>query len=325
MTDLFFKLDTEAILNAVESTGLRTTGEYFALNSYENRVYEIFLEADQPIVNEIGSRVIAKFYRPLRWTEAALLDEHFFVEELALAGLPAIAPLTLERKTLHSANGIWFCLFKKGLGRLPDELSLDDLRQVGRLLAQLHNVGSKTQARHRLSLHMDEMGWSDLDLLEPWIAPEVRTRYLNAAETLLEDLDDLIDPTEFVRIHGDCHRGNLLKTDVRGAQSQFIMVDFDDFLNGPVAQDFWMLLSSAGEEAEPEIQALLSGYEELREFPKHQLRLFEPLRGLRIIRYGAWIARRWKDPVFPHLFPQFLSYNYWAEETEQLERLASST
>lgn len=325
-TDLFYQLDTKAILDAVESTGLKATGEYFALNSYENRVYEIFLEPSQKdIFLNIGNRVIAKFYRPQRWNQLALLDEHFFVQELFLAGLPVIAPLSLGGQTLHVAEGVWFTLFKKGMGRLPDELNLKDLEQVGRLLARLHNVGAQSRAQNRPSLTLDEMGWNDLDFLEDWIAPEVRSRYLDAAEEILSNLENRLDPEAFIRIHGDCHRGNLLKTDVRDAPSQFFLVDFDDFVNGPAAQDFWMLFSGGAEDSVRELEALLKGYEELRSFPQSQLPLFSVLRGLRIIRYGAWIARRWRDPVFPQLFPQFMDFNYWAEETEQLERIASST
>lgn len=202
---------------------------------------------------------------------------------------------------------------------MPEEFLGDDLKSVGRKLAQIHNIGAQKEFEHRpVIAEHPWTPWETLDFLERWVAPEVWPRYREAATRLNEQLQEIIDPSEFIRIHGDCHRGNLLNT---GAQdrSEFFFLDFDDTCMGPVSQDFWMLFSSFSGTEEQEL--LLSGYEEFREFPRHQMDWFLPLRGLRVLSYAAWIARRWEDPSFPRLFPDFNTYNYWAEEVETLEKI----
>lgn len=321
-SELFYQLDAHTILDGIEAAGFHTTGEYIQLNSYENRVFDIKLE---PGMNppELKDRLVAKYYRPLRWSREAILDEHFFLEELKLAGLPVIAPLTQKNgQSLSCYEGLYLAAFQKGLGRMPQELNHDQLKSIGRVLARLHNVGQQKVAKYRPSFTPEFFGWPALDVLEDWIAPEVYDRYMEAAEKILEYLEDELNPSEFIRIHGDCHKGNLLQKDDRDGQKDFFFVDFDDFGNGPAAQDFWMLFSSDESSNSEELNAALAGYEELREFPKNQMKLFAPLRGLRIIHYAGWIARRWSDPYFPRLFPQFKDYVYWAEEAEALERIA---
>lgn len=316
----FYNLTPDMVMAGVEAAGFNPTGEYLQLNSYENRVFDIRLEK-----NEERDRVIVKFYRPQRWSRAAILEEHFFLEELQHNGIPVVAPLyQANKETLSSHNGIYLAAFPKALGRMPQEMSLEDLKQIGRVLARLHNVGEQQSARNRPQLDVETFGWPALELLGEFAAPEVWDRYEKAAITILEYLEDELKNEKFLRIHGDCHRGNLLQQDSRDGERGFFMVDFDDFCNGPVAQDFWMLLSGDRETLAEEKQALLSGYEDLRHFPAQQERLFMPLRGLRIIHYAAWIARRWNDPTFPQLFPNYESYTYWAEETEALERIAWS-
>lgn len=319
---LFYQLDANTVLDGIEEAGFRTTGEYIQLNSYENRVFDIRLEAGMN-PPELNDRLVAKYYRPLRWSREAILDEHFFLDELKLAGLPVIAPLTQKNgQSLSCYEGLYLTVFAKGLGRMPQELSLEQLKSIGRVLARLHNVGEQKSAKYRPHFTAEQFGWPALDVLEDWIAPEIYDRYMEAAETILNYLDDELNPSEFIRIHGDCHKGNLLQKDEREGQKDFFFVDFDDFGNGPVAQDFWMLFSSDESSNREELEAALTGYEELREFPQDQMKLFSPLRGLRIIHYAGWIARRWEDPFFPKLFPQFKDYVYWAEETEALERIA---
>jgi len=321
--DHFHRLTPEVVLAGVEAAGFQTTGEYTQLNSYENRVFDIRLESGHPQVS--GDRVIVKYYRPLRWDRAALLEEHFFLLELDQAGIPAIAPLTQANgETLSSYEGMWLAVFPKALGRMPQELGLKELEGVGRLLARVHNVGESQDARARPILDVDNFGGPSLEVLRSWVAPEIWPRYQKACESILSYLDEHLDTDEFIRIHGDCHRGNLLQQDSKDGRQGFFLVDFDDFVMGPVAQDFWMLLSGEADTHEAELESLLSGYEELRFFPRHQMRLFEPLRGLRILHYAAWIARRWNDPSFPRLFPEFGSFSYWAEEAEALERIAWS-
>lgn len=313
----FFQLTPETVLAGVEAAGFTTTGRYFQLNSYENRVFDIALEPG-------GEReqLIAKYYRPGRWSEKTILEEHFFLEELTAAGIPAVAPLKQSNNsTLSVYNGLFLALFAKARGRMLQELGLEQLKQIGTLLARLHNVGEQRQAKFRPVLTAETYGADSLNILADWVAPEVWERYEKAALQIIDFLSEELNPETYIRVHGDCHRGNILQQDLRDEERKYFFVDFDDFCMGPVAQDFWMLLSGE-EEREAELEALLSGYEELRHFPKTQLNLLRPLQGLRIIYYAAWIAKRWSDPSFPKLFPDYESYTYWAEETEALERIA---
>lgn len=318
----FYQLSPHDVLNCIEEAGFSPTGEFQQLNSYENRVFDVHLEVDDRKVDkpshpatEPPSRIVTKFYRPGRWSQEALLEEHQFLADLKNEGITAIAPLKLSNgSTLMTFEDMFFCIFPRFSGRMPQEFLSGELKQVGRTLARIHNIGSQSEAQHRPFMHPEEYGWDDLEQITPLIDPAVRQRYDEAAVRILEFLEDELDEDHFIRLHGDCHKGNLL----HDGASEFFFVDFDDFLNGPVAQDFWMLLSDSDEERDE----LISGYEELRAFPHDQLRLFEPLRGLRIIHYAAWITKRWSDPSFPRLFPDFNSYHYWVEEAETLEKIA---
>lgn len=306
------------MLAATEEAGYRATGEFTQLNSYENRVFDIRLEKD---TNPI-ERVIAKFYRPGRWSKEALLEEHDFLFDLQKEGIPVVAPLLQGNgESLSLIAGMYVAFFPKFVGRMPEEFLERDLSQVGRRLAQIHNIGSRKKFKHRAVLgEMPFSSWDNLELLSQWVRPEMWPRYEAAALTIIESFDDTLDPSTFLRIHGDCHRGNLLAKLLPGNQREFFFVDFDDCALGPEVQDFWMLFS--GSDASKEQELILSGYEELREFPEEQWQWIPLLRGLRIFSYSAWIARRWSDPSFPKLFPAFESYSFWAEETEALERIA---
>ncbi len=315
-TQNFYNLSIDQVFHATESWGLHPTGQYFQLNSYENRVYDLFLEGEE------RSHVIVKVYRPNRWSEEAIKEEHCFLEELKDQGIPVVAPIQKEGKTTIKLNGMIFSFFPKALGRMPQEFQPKDFRQIGRQLAKLHNVGAKHKALHRPSLNIEEFGWDNLDLLCEWVVPEVWQRYETAACDILEFLEDRIEGAPLIRIHGDCHKGNILKTDPYGGLSEYFFVDFDDFINGLPVQDFWMLFSSDESSNQMELNDFLSGYEELRLFDREQLNLMPAFRGLRIIYYAAWIARRWSDPTFPKLFPEFENYLYWAEEVEALEKIA---
>jgi Ser/Thr protein kinase RdoA (MazF antagonist) len=312
----FFNLDPEMIMQATENAGFIPTGEFTQLNSYENRVFDVRLEPGQK-----QDRLIAKFYRPGRWSAEALREEHEFLFDLESEGIPVVAPLVgKNNSSLWQQDGIWVAFFSKFKGRMPEEFLGNDLFQVGRRLAQIHNIGARKDFRHRAVVgnfpySMEE----NLDFLANWIAPEVRHRYLDAAETVVNTCRDLFDSESFLRIHGDCHRGNLLSRALPTGR-EFYFVDFDDCSMGPEVQDFWMLFSDLDSKDEQDL--ILSGYEELREFPHQQLRWVPWLRGLRIFSYAAWIARRWEDPSFPRLFPDFDSYSYWAEETEAIEKIA---
>lgn len=318
----FYDLTPDIVMTGIEDAGLIPTGEYIQLNSYENRVFDIRLEAEgNP--PELNGRVIAKFYRPGRWDEATIQEEHDFLLDLKTAGLPVVAPLTQKnRRTISSCEGMYLGLFPKSLGRIPQELFPPDYQKIGRTLAHLHNIGEQKPARHRPRLHPEVLGWPSLKILTKWIAPEVRPRYEQASTQILQWLDDRLNDVRFQRIHGDCHKGNLLLRQVRDEADQFFLIDFDDFCMGPAVQDFWMLFSGDQESLGEEEQSILAGYEELRHFDDSELALIPGLRGLRIIHYAAWIARRWEDPSFPRLFPAFRDYVYWAEEVEALEKIA---
>lgn len=311
----FYQLNPDSVLRSAEAAGFEPTGEFTQLNSYENRVFDIKLENAEP--------VIAKFYRPQRWSEAAILEEHEFLLDLKSEGIHAVAPLVqANKKTLSEFDGMLVAFFPKIRGRMPQEFLGHELSSVGRLLARVHNVGAQKEALHRPVLDTTYYGgWQTLDLLQDWVAPEVLKRYNDASELILEAIDHTFNSDEFIRIHGDCHKGNLLNREWGGGQ-EFFLVDFDDFVNGPAIQDFWMLLSGDEDQVEDERNLILDGYEELREFPHHQWSWIPLLRGLRIISYAGWIAKRWEDPSFPRLFPDFNTYSYWAEEVEALEKIA---
>lgn len=306
------------MLAATEEAGYRATGEFTQLNSYENRVFDIRLEKG---INP-HERVIAKFYRPGRWPKEALLEEHEFLFDLQKEGVPVVAPLLQKNgESLSSISGMHVAFFPKFLGRMPEEFLERDLSQVGRRLAQIHNIGARKRFKNRAVLgEMPYSSWDNLELLSHWVRPEMWPRYEAAAISIVETFESALNPESFLRIHGDCHRGNLLAKLLPGNQREFFFVDFDDCAMGPEVQDFWMLLSGSDQNEEQDL--ILSGYEELREFPEEQWQWIPLLRGLRIFSYSAWIARRWTDPSFPKLFPEFESYTFWAEETEALERIA---
>lgn len=314
----FYDLTPDEVMNAVESAGFSPTGEFTQLNSYENRVFDVRLENKD--------RVIAKFYRPGRWSKETILEEHEFLLDLKSHGWPAVAPLKIQNKgTLANENGIWFALWPKAMGRQVEELQLTEYEKLGRTLAHIHNVGEQKKAKHRPHMNVKTYGWQNLDILNPHIAPEVRHRYLAAAEAICSQLEENLDEKKFIRIHGDCHKGNILKTDSKsGEPTEFFFIDFDDFCMGHPIQDFWMLLSAPEntDEGAEELDALARGYAEFRHFDDDWYDLIAGLRGLRIINYAAWIARRWEDPTFPRLFPQYTEFNYWAAETEALEKIA---
>lgn len=319
MASVFDKLQPQLILNSIERAGFRPTGEIRQLNSYENRVFDLSLEHKKSSPGAID-RLVAKFYRPGRWTKAAILDEHQFLFDLQSEGIPAIAPLPMKsNSSVAQAEEFYFALFPRVVGRLPQEFLPGDLQKVGRTLARIHNVGALQRAENRIVLNAETHGYHALPTIEKYIYPELWNRYEETALRILEYLDDHLNPDESIRIHGDCHRGNLLHNG-----EEFFFIDFDDFCNGPVVQDFWMLLGGRfdDDESQRQQEEICLGYEELREIPD-QWHLIEPLRGLRIIMYASWIGARWTDPSFRQLFPQYTTYNYWLEELEQLSSIAN--
>jgi Ser/Thr protein kinase RdoA (MazF antagonist) len=318
----FFALTPDRVLDAVEVAGRRATGYALALNSLENRVYEVELEGP----DDTTSRLVAKFYRPGRWSRAALLDEHAFLTELAAAELPVVPPLPVDgdARTLgdlaDSEGVIHYALFAKSRGRAPEELGDEELRQLGRLVARLHHVGGTSRAQARPTLDPEFYGAHSLRLLlgdgphASWIPAELHARFARAGEAIVAACARRWGELESIRIHGDCHLGNLL-----AGSSGFFFLDFDDFLHGPPMQDLWLLAPGRDDAAERQRALLVEGYQSMRHIDRGSLRFVEPLRALRILRYAAWIAQRWRDPAFPRAFPDWEEHASWLRELSVLE------
>jgi Ser/Thr protein kinase RdoA (MazF antagonist) len=306
----FYALTPERVLSAVEGEGRRATGWVFALNSLENRVYEVELEDER--------RVVAKFYRPGRWSRAAILDEHAFLAELDEAEVPVVRPIDLGGgATLGQLDdGIFYAVFPKVRGRAPDELDNGQLDQLGRLVARLHNVGARQIAAHRPALTPESYGTASLAVLlgGPFVPLELERRLRQAGEAIVAAATAAFVGVEAIRLHGDCHLGNLLW----GSTGPFFL-DFDDFLAGPPVQDLWLLAPGHDAEARQQRARLVAAYESMRRFERSSLRLVEPLRALRILRYAAWIAARWRDPAFQRAFPDFEEHTFWTREVADLE------
>lgn len=316
-------LDPDTVLNALDSVGLRGDGRLIALNSYENRVYLVYLEDAEPVV--------VKFYRPGRWSDSQIAEEHAFVAELADDDIPAVAPLVTDRQTLHPHAGFRFAVYPRRGGRAPELDRPGVLEWIGRFIARIHNVGARSAFRHREAADVSTLGREPRDaLLAGRLIPaELEARWLGLANAAIEAAERAFEqagaaPLSCIRLHGDCHPGNLLWTD---AGPHF--VDFDDARTGPAIQDLWMLLSGERHERAEQLGRLLAGYRQVRDFGRAELALIEPLRTLRLIHYSAWIARRWDDPAFPAAFPWFGTPRYWqdriAELSEQLEAMAEPT
>ncbi len=318
----YSSLTPEVILDAVEQTGHRASGSLLALNSYENRVYQVGVEEE--------GFLVAKFYRPGRWSDAAILEEHAFALELAADEVPMVPPLQdTQGHTLHQQSGFRFATYPRRGGRWPELDNVENLQWLGRFIARIHQVGSVQAFRDRPTLTIERMGEESLRfLLEAGLIPrELEHNYRNTAEAMLSAVRlafEAIGPVRKIRLHGDCHPGNILWTD-KGPH----FVDLDDCQMGPAIQDLWMLLSGDSTEMAAQLRGLLAGYEEFREFDLMELGLIEPLRALRLIHYSAWLARRWGDPAFPQHFPWFNTPRYWEDQLntlrEQNERLEQPT
>jgi Ser/Thr protein kinase RdoA (MazF antagonist) len=310
----FFSLTPERVLEAVERVGHATTGFVYALNSMENRVYDV--ELDDRV------HVIAKFYRPGRWSQATILDEHRLLLALRDAEIPVCAPLAFPDGTTlkETPDQIWFALFPKAMGRAPDELSTGDLVQVGRLLGRIHNIAAALDLKHRPDISPLVYGEQALQAITAFwdsgqmpITPGLRTRYQDIVSQIVTLAKERFVGAPTFVIHGDCHRGNLLR-----GRDGFFFLDFDDAGRGPAVQDFWLLLPGRVPEHKAELDAFIAGYEEFRDLPRHTLRLVEVLRALRYIRYTAWVATRWEDPSFQRAFPDWGSERYWNEQLADL-------
>lgn len=304
----FNKLSPESILDAVEVGGRRCTGRFMVLNSYENRVYQLELEDE--------SWVVGKFYRPGRWSREAILAEHRFLFELAELEIPAVCPLKLEGdETLGETDEILYTLFPRVRGRVPQELSDEQVQILGRLIARIHNVGASFEAPERIKLTPEVYGRKNLDILleRHAIQDEAEEIYASTVEVLLDRIEPLFEGVPTHRIHGDCHLGNLILTNDGPA-----FLDFDDMLTGPAVQDIWMMVPSADDEGKRQRDLLIEAYRQFRDFDESWMRLVEPLRALRYIHYSTWITRRWHDPFFQQTFAHYGTLQYWQKEIQDL-------
>jgi Ser/Thr protein kinase RdoA (MazF antagonist) len=316
-------LSPETVLDALEAAGHHCDGRVLALNSYENRVYQIGIED--------GTPVVAKFYRPARWTDAAIHEEHAFSLELAAQEIPVVAPLTREgaagaREALFVHHGFRYAIFPRRGGRWPELGTATDREWVGRFLGRIHGVGRAGRFAYRAQLSVADLGRNARDFVldGDWMPDYLATKYEDLTDSLLEEVEAQADGwggARLGRILGDCHRGNILWTDL-GPH----FVDLDDCLTGPAIQDIWMLLAGSQQEMRTDLVDLLKGYEQFLPFDRGELALIEPLRALRMIHYSAWLARRWDDPAFPKAFPWFAEPRYWEEHYRALEdQLAAVT
>ena len=327
-TDLpvYDDLTPDRVLDALEGVGLRGDGRILQLNSYENRVFQVFLED--------GSVVVAKFYRPGRWTVEQILEEHAFSAELAALEIPVVAPITLRAEdagvvsmqgdppTLaeltSNLGGYRFAVTPRRAGRAPE---LDDpltLRWIGRFIGRLHSAGATRPFRYRQKIGIDGLGRASRDWLlqHEFIPPDAERAWRAACDAALDAVQsgfDSVGEVASIRLHGDCHPGNILWTE-HGPH----FVDLDDAANGPAVQDLWMLLSGEPPAMRAQLDHVLEGYRAFADFDLREVRLVEPLRTLRMIHHSAWIARRWHDPAFPAAFPWFAGSAYWQQQAQQL-------
>lgn len=310
-TDLFLALTPEKVLDAVEAAGLRCNPVCHPLNSYENRVYDIQLQDE--------THVVAKFYRPRRWSREQILEEHRFMNQLGDAEVPICGLRTFpDGTTLKEREGIHYCLYDRFGGRAPQDMDHELAERLGMLLGRLHNVGAAGDSEHRVRLDANTYVRANLKWLaeNESIPVHLEVRYLEAAGSLADLAERIMAGAEVMRIHGDFHAGNLLVRD-----NTIHVLDFDDHVVGPPVQDFWLLLQSRDEQTRQLMATLIEGYEQFRPFDRTTLAFIEPLRALRRIHYTAWLARRWHDPVFPVTWPQFGTATYWEEEVADLEDL----
>ncbi len=306
----FAQLGPECVLDALDSVGMFSDGRLLALNSYENRVYQVGMEE--------GAPVVVKFYRPQRWSDAAILEEHAFVQELIEREIPVVPALTIGGTTLHQFNDFRFAVFPRRGGRAPE---LDDpatLEWTGRFIGRIHAVGALGSYAERGALNIDTFGVEPRAYLleHRFIPDELLAAYSSVADQALEGVRRCYEragATAPLRLHGDCHAGNVLWTP-DGPH----FVDFDDSRTGPAIQDLWMLLSGERGDQVRQMSDILAGYEDFCDFDPRQLYLVEALRTLRLIHYSAWLARRWDDPAFPAAFPWFNTQRYWQDRILEL-------
>lgn len=318
----FAALNPDLIFDSVESLGLETDARFLALNSYENRVYQIGLEADQTLILDPSSatpvkKIIGKYYRPERWSDEQILEEHAFTQELAELEIPVVAPLIFQQTSLQVYQNFRFALYPQRGGRHAELDNPQHLEWIGRFLGRIHLAGASQTFQHRPTLSVASFATESANfLLKHNFIPDY---LLEAYSSLVDDIIPLLEQRydlsklKTIRLHGDCHTGNILWTD-NGPH----FVDFDDCRTGPAIQDLWMLLSGSREEQQQQLNHVLDGYFEFAELPVSEPSIIEALRCMRVMHYAAWLARRWDDPAFPMSFPWFNTSQYWEQHILEL-------
>ncbi|NOH29452.1 serine/threonine protein kinase [Vibrio mediterranei] len=302
MTDKAFNFDAltpDFMWYALESIGVRAESGLLALNSYENRVYQ-FTDEDR-------KRFVVKFYRPQRWSREQIQEEHDFSNELVENEVPIAAPLSINGETIHEYQGYLFTLFNSEGGRQFEVDNIEQLEWVGRFIGRIHQVGAQKNFIHRPTIGLEEYVYQPRKLLQSstFIPAHLENAFFSDLDLLISQIEAHWQPSETIRLHGDCHPGNILWRDGP------MFVDLDDARNGPAIQDLWMLLNGDRQDKMMQLDVLLEGYQEFSDLANDQLKLIEPLRGLRMVHYMAWLAKRWHDPAFPQAFPWFNDAKYW--------------
>jgi Ser/Thr protein kinase RdoA (MazF antagonist) len=304
----FSSLSPDLILDGIESTGVQVDSGLLALNSYENRVYQFHDD------NKV--KYVTKFYRPQRWSKQAILEEHQFAIELAEEELPIVAPLVIDGTSLFEHNGYHFAMFPCRGGRIFEVDNLDQLEWMGRFIGRIHAVASRKGFQHRTTITTEDKLVRARGVIKSSGFVDISIE--NAFFTILDQVIDLASqqykPLNGIRLHGDCHAGNILWTD-EGPH----FVDLDDCCTGPAVQDLWMMLSGDRANQTLQLDTLLSGYEEFHSFEMKELALVESLRTMRVVNYMAWLCERWQDPAFPHNFPWFNTAKYWEQQVLMLK------
>jgi Ser/Thr protein kinase RdoA (MazF antagonist) len=311
----YLNLDPQKILEAIESKGFNCDGRIFALNSYENRVYQVGIEGADPVV--------AKFYRPGRWSDEQILEEHRFTGELSEHEIPVITPLVQENATLFSHDHFRFALYPRQGGRPPELDSPDHLSQLGRYIGRIHSVGQSGSFAYRPDISINEFADASRQYLleNDFIPLELKESYSTLCDDIIKRIQQCYERAgniSNIRLHGDCHVGNILWRD----ETPFIL-DFDDARTGPAIQDLWMFLSGDRPYMTSRLADLLEGYTEFCDFDARELHLLEALRSLRMMYFSSWIARRWEDPAFPLAFPYFNTQHYWQDQILSLREQAA--
>jgi Ser/Thr protein kinase RdoA (MazF antagonist) len=326
----YSRLTPDVVLNALEAVGLRCDGRLLALNSYENRVYQVGIEDESLADARASAPVVAKFYRPERWSDAAILEEHAFAHELASAEIPVVEPLAFGGRTLLEAEGFRLAVFPRRGGRAPELEDRDTLEWLGRFIGRIHAVGGARPFAHRPRLDIESFGIEQRDYLlaSGFIPAELLDGWKEAARRALDGVRAAFDragDVRWIRVHGDCHVGNVLWTPSTGNRPGGPhFVDLDDSRMAPAVQDLWMLISGDRDSMGRQLGHILRGYEDFAEFDDRELHLIEALRTLRLLHYSAWLARRWDDPAFPIAFPWFNTPRYWQDRVIELrEQIAA--